>query len=68
MSKDSSSAADRGSEFSAGLGAWVETDKMLPPEGVEVFATGWAYQDKVHGRYFRWWCTRAMTTGLTPTT
>jgi hypothetical protein len=34
------------------LGAWVRTDETLPPEGVEVFATGWAYQDPEQGRYF----------------
>ena len=35
-----------------GLGAWVKTDETLPPEGVEVFATGWAYQGPAKGRYF----------------
>lgn len=52
MSDNDTSAADRGSGLSDGLGAWVETDRMLPPEGVEVFATGWAYQDPARGRYF----------------
>lgn len=49
MSKSDTPAAVRPND---GLGAWVKTDETLPPKGVELFATGWAFQDPNRGRYY----------------
>ena len=56
MTTESTSADDAtrrdGSALSEGLGAWVRTADALPPVGVELFATGWAYEDPSQGRYY----------------